>query len=343
MSLMVARVFVNGFGTIGKRVAIAVMKQGDMKLLGVGKRTPDFKTIIAEKLNIPIFVENEEQERKFEELGFKIAGQVNEALEEADIVVDASPEGMGEKNKAIYQQYNKRAIFQGGEKASIAEVSFVAQVNYEKALGKKYIRVVSCNTTALARVIHALRNLAEIKRVRTLLIRRAADPWETKKGPINAIVPTFQIPSHHAPDVKTVLGELDILSIAVVVPTTLMHLHVLNVEFEGNVSEEDVLNAMEEAPRILVIPVDLELDSTASIIEFARDLGRPRNDLYEVAVFDKSLKVANGELWMSYAVHQEAIVVPENIDAIRSALKLAISADESIRKTDDSLGILRRL
>lgn len=340
---MPAKVFVNGFGTIGKRVAMAVMKQKDMKLLGVGKRTPDFKTIVAERLNVPIFVENEKQEREFENRGFKIAGYINEALKEADIVVDASPEGIGEKNKAMYQQYRRKAIFQGGEKESVAEVSFVAQVNYEKALGKDYIRVVSCNTTALVRVLHAIRSIAKIRRARVLLVRRAADPWEVKKGPINAIVPTLQIPSHHAPDAKTVLGEIDVTSLSVVVPTTLMHLHILNVEFEGSVSEEDVFSALEEAPRILVIPADLGLDSTASVIEFARDLGRPRNDLYEVAVFDKSIRVVNGELWISYAVHQEAIVVPENIDAIRASLKLAATADESIRMTDESLGLLRRL
>jgi glyceraldehyde-3-phosphate dehydrogenase (NAD(P)) len=39
-----------------------------------------------------------------------------------------------------------------------------------------------------------------------------------------------------------------------------------------------------------------------------------------------------------YAVHQESIVVPENIDAIRASLNLA-SAEDSIKITNTSLNI----
>ncbi len=340
---MVVKVFVNGFGTIGKRIAMAVMRQDDMKLIGIGKRTPDFKALVANKLGIPIFVENEDEAKNFEEKGLKVVGFVEDAIREADIIVDAAPKGIGKKNKGIYQQHGKKAIFQGGEEESVAEVSFVAQVNYDKALGKDYIRVVSCNTTAISRVIHTLRSLSPIEKVRVVLVRRAADPWEVKKGPINAVIPTLKIPSHHAPDAKTVLGDIDIVSFAVVVPTTIMHLHVLNVKFKEQVSESDIWNALEEAPRIILVPTNLKLDSTAALIELARDLGRPRNDLYEVMVFDKSIRIIDGELWMSYAVHQEAIVVPENIDAIRAAMNLTDNPEESIRKTDTSLGVLKRL
>ncbi|HII95084.1 MAG TPA: glyceraldehyde-3-phosphate dehydrogenase, partial [Candidatus Methanofastidiosum sp.] len=35
-------VFINGYGTVGKRVADAVALQKDMKIIGVSKRTPDF-------------------------------------------------------------------------------------------------------------------------------------------------------------------------------------------------------------------------------------------------------------------------------------------------------------
>jgi len=340
---MVVKVFINGFGTIGKRVAFAVMKQDDMKLIGIAKRTPDYKALVANKVGIPIFVENEDMGKKFEEHGIKVAGLIEDAIKEADIVVDAAPKGIGKKNKEVYQENGKKAIFQGGEDESIAEVSFVAQVNYEKALGKKYLRVVSCNTTGLSRVIHTLRSVAPVKSARVILIRRAADPWEVKKGPINAIVPSLKIPSHHAPDAKTVLGDLDIMSFAVVVPTTIMHLHILNVRFEGNVSEDDIRQALEDAPRIVVVPADLKLDSTAALIELARDLGRLRNDLYEVMVFDRSIRAFDNELWICYAVHQEAIVVPENIDAIRAAMRIIEEPERSIKKTDESLGIIRRL
>ena len=37
------RVAVNGYGTIGKRVATAVCKQDDMELVGVTKTRPNFE------------------------------------------------------------------------------------------------------------------------------------------------------------------------------------------------------------------------------------------------------------------------------------------------------------
>ena len=72
-------------------------------------------------------------------------------------------------------------------------------------------------------------------------------------------------------------------------------------------------------------------------------MGRSRNDLYEVMVFDDSIKVYDNELWLKYAVHQEAIVVPENIDAIRAAMCIFDDPIKSIEKTDSSLGIMRKL
>ena len=70
-------------------------------------------------------------------------------VSEADIVIDATPEDVGSENKKMYETLGKKAIFQGGEEHEIAGTSFVAQCNFDEAIGKKYVRVVSCNTTAL--------------------------------------------------------------------------------------------------------------------------------------------------------------------------------------------------
>ncbi|NAZ38811.1 MAG: hypothetical protein GU345_02115 [Acidilobus sp.] len=41
-----------------------------------------------------------------------------------------------------------------------------------------------------------------------------------------------------------------------------------------------------------------------------------------------------------YAVHQESVVVPENVDAIRAVMSAA-SREETVRLTDSTLGIMR--
>ena len=80
--------------------------------------------------------------------------------------------------------------------------------------------------------------------------------------------------------------------------------------------------------------------STAQIMEIARDLGRSRSDLYEVALWEDGVHVVDGtQLYYFQAVHQESDVVPENIDAVRALLELEKDAHRSIAKTDRSLGI----
>ena len=281
--------------------------------------------------------------QEFEEVGLKVKGTVVEGIESADIVIDATPKGVGIKNMEIYRNNGKKAILQGGEPHDIVEVSFVAQANYVEALGKNYVRVVSCNTTAMSRVLVELMKVGKIEKVRGVIVRRAADPWEIKRGPIDAIVPSLKIPSHHAPDVKTVIKNLDITTLAVVVPTTRMHLHILNIEFASDIDRDAISEALISAPRIVLLSKKLGIDSTATTIELARDLGRKRNDLYEVIVFEDSVRVLDREVWMMYAVHQEAIVVPENIDAVRAMFGMYDDAMKSIEKTDRSLGIMSRL
>ena len=82
--------------------------------------------------------------------------------------------------------------------------------------------------------------------------------------------------------------------------------------------------------------------STAQIMELARDLGRARSDLYEIAVWEDGVHVVDGtHLYYFQAVHQESDVVPENVDAIRALLELERDGRKSIGLTDRALGIGR--
>ncbi|MGA2876220.1 MAG: glyceraldehyde-3-phosphate dehydrogenase, partial [Nitrososphaerales archaeon] len=78
--------------------------------------------------------------------------------------------------------------------------------------------------------------------------------------------------------------------------------------------------------------------STANIIDLAREMGRPRNDIYESVVWRDSVKVIGNEIYFFMAIHQESIVTPENIDAIR-ALYGKNEKSESIAMTNKTLGI----
>jgi glyceraldehyde-3-phosphate dehydrogenase (NAD(P)) len=79
-------------------------------------------------------------------------------------------------------------------------------------------------------------------------------------------------------------------------------------------------------------------NATADFAEFFREL-RSREDMFEVAVSEQSVAVNDGYVVLAYVVHQESVVVPENIDAVR-ALATDVPSVESVRMTDSSLGVL---
>lgn len=334
------RVGVVGYGTIGRRLASAVLRQDDMALVGVVKETPDYRARLALQRGIRLYAVNEEGARAFEKRGMAVAGTLEDLLGQVDVCLDASPEGIGAENRRLYESKGVRAVFQGGEEPEVADLSFVAQCNYERARGARFVRVVSCNTTALCRALHAIDGAFGIERAVAVLARRAADPHETSKGPIDAIVPDpVSIPSHHAQDVRTVLQNLNIVTMALKVPTTHMHAHSIMVDLKREASAQQVAERLASSPRLLVVSSSEGFKSTAHLIDYARELGRERGDLYEAVIWGDSLHVEGRRLFFFMAIHQEAIVAPENIDAIRAMLNLVDGA-ASMAKTDRSLGIL---
>lgn len=339
-------VLVNGFGTIGKRVAHAIKLQDDIKLVGISTRSPSpaVKIALSEKSalhGIDLYAINQESLEAMKKEGLEVRGTLEEVLKsgKVDIVIDCSPEGVGAQNKKnIYEKYGVKAVFQGGEKSDVAEVSFNSFYNYEEAFDKKYVRVPSCNTTGLIRTLSAIERKIPIEYVFVALVRRAADPHEYTKGPINAIEFDKHVPSHHAIDVKTVMKNLNIFSMAVKVPTTLAHVHVVDILAKRETSVEEVVNAFKEHSRIILLDSKDYL-ATSTIIERFRDLFRPRNDMYEVAVINGLINVEKNRIRYLQVVHQEAIVIPENVDAIRAMTGIEKNKWKSIEKTNKSLGI----
>jgi glyceraldehyde-3-phosphate dehydrogenase (NAD(P)) len=336
------KVALNGYGTIGKRVADAVMRQDDMTLIGIAKTKPDYEAYVAFKKGYPIYaVDPAKSESKFKSAGLSIVGSNKEMIKKADIIVDCAPEGIGEENKKLYEELGKPAIFQGGEEHEVAGTSFNAAANYGEAIGKKYVRVVSCNTTGLCRVIYAMDKAFGIKKVRVVLVRRGGDPNDIKRGPINAIVPDpIHLPSHHGPDVQTVMPHIKIDTAAFKVPTTLMHMHYVNMDLKKVPAKEEIIAAMKQWPRLWLIPSWMTIKSTGDVIEFGRELGRPRSDVMENAIWEESISIdADGELNLFQGIHQESDVVPENVDCIRAMTGIEKDGMKSMAKTNKAMGI----
>ena len=330
------KVGINAYGTIGKRVAEAITKQDDMQVTGVIKAHPNYMSYVASK-RFKLFVPDNSALKAFENSGIKVEGTLENLMDDSELIIDSTPEGMGEEYKKIYEKKRIKAIFQGGEDHELTNLSFNAYANFKEAWGKDFVRVVSCNTTGLIRTLFPLTEYGSIK-VRANLVRRATDPDDYQKGPINSIVPELKIPSHHGPDVASVIKGLDIQTMAVKVPTTLMHLHFVNVTFPKEVKTEEFIEKWKKYRRIAFVSGKDGVKSTSQLMDIARETGRERSDLYEIMLWKDSVSVKGNELFYYQAVHQESDVVPENIDAIRSMFQLKEKQD-SIDRTDKTLRI----
>lgn len=335
------RVGVNGYGVIGKRVADAVRAQPDMRLIGVGDVTTDYRIRTAGVLGLPVFASLAERASAMRAAGVTVAGTLDDLLGGVDVIVDCTPKGIGAKNLGRYRAAGVKAILQGGEKHEVTGHSFVAEANYASAIGRDATRVVSCNTTATVRTLGALRQAGLLQKARGVLIRRATDPWEADhSGVMNTVVPEAQIPSHQGPDAQTVLPDLDVITVAAKAAHTQCHLHYWIVELTRAASREEVLVAFRATPRIAFVRMQDGVVALNSTVELMRDLGRPRGDLWEVALWEDVLAVHGREAIYTYQVFNEAIVVPETVDAIRALAGRADGAT-SIALTDRALGMRR--
>ena len=338
------KVALNGYGVIGKRIADAVMAQDDMTLVGVCDVVTDWRIKIALAKNYPVYASTTEAYTAMKNAGIPVAGTLEDLLKVADIICDATPKKVAVANAEMYKKAGVKSIFQGGEKHSLTGHSFVAQANYETAIGRSSTRVVSCNTTSIVRVFGALKKAGLLKRAHGVLVRRATDPWESDStGIMNTVVHETVIPSHQTEDAQTVIPDLDLTTVAIKVPETLSHFHTWRVELTKVVSKEEILKVLGNTPRVIFLKENDGLKALNHTTELMSDMGRPRGDMWEVAIWADSLNVQGTDLYFNYQVYNQAIVVPETIDAIRALTGIEKDGMASINKTNKALGILQGL
>jgi glyceraldehyde-3-phosphate dehydrogenase (NAD(P)) len=333
------KVGINGYGTIGKRVADAVAAQPDMELVGVAKTRPNFEAEVAVEKGYPLYAAVEERRELFDEAGIDVAGPVEDLVAASDVVVDACPSGIGEANKPMYEEHDTPALYQGGEDDDMVDASFNARSNFQEVADADHVRVVSCNTTGLSRLLAPLIENYGVEKARVTLVRRGGDPGQSSRGPINDILPNpVTLPSHHGPDVNTIFPGLSIDTLGLKVPATLMHTHSVNVQLEEMPTADEVRELLAEESRLFLIPPDYDIDGAGKLKEFAMDRGRPRGDIWENCVWGESISVEDDDLYLFQAIHQESDVVPENVDAIRAVLSEADAA-ESIATTNEAMDV----
>lgn len=333
-------VLVNGYGTIGAKAAAAARKSGFFVMATARSVKVDSRDAYLK--DYPIVLSDTKNAADFEKNGMQVAGGINEVLDIVDFVIDGTPAKVGAENiKNLYSKFpNLRVILEGGEKAAPGIASFSSGTNYWMVRDSKIVRVVSCNTTGMARTFGEVAKQLKQLAITNLLMRRAADPGD-EKGENPDGVSLLPV-SHHGDDLRAVLSReananiVSLRTTAVVTPTTHFHVHSGTIKGPGLTAAK--------------VQAILKAQSRVALVQF------PGGELKTPVLFDifnSMIKDANhpfivvaqveesgnpDEVAITIAVPQESNVVPENVNALHAMAGLA-GKDAAIRLVDEVLNI----
>lgn len=334
------KVGVAGYGVIGQRLADGVARQGDMELVGVADIAPtiSIRALYEKGMPYSLYLVDGANKADFDKYHIPVSGSFEDLIDKVDIMLDSSPGGVGAKNKELYVKKGVKAIFQGGEKNSVADVFFHGYANYEKGLGADYLKLTSCNTTGLIRSVDCLDRAYGIEKVAITIIRRVADPGDYHRGLTNALQ-IDKAPSHQAVDLMTIMPHVQATGILVHTPIT--HGHIITVVATGKqkITKEMALEAFKKHDRIRIVNIDEGFKGNASLFRYARDLGNPRGDMYEIALWEDSIVESGNDIMYAINIPQEAVTIPETMDGIRAAMKMQPDSASATKVTNDYLGL----
>ena len=334
------KVGVAGFGVIGQRLADGVALQEDMELVGVADVAPTLavRALVERGMPYDLYAAVPGAVEVLTEAGVPVTGTFDELLDKVDIMLDATSAGIGAKNKQLYQAHGLKAVFQGGEAGEVADVFFHGYANYDNGVGADYLKLTSCNTTGLIRAVDCLDKMAGIKKVAITIIRRVADPGDTFRGLVDLLL-IEPIPNHQAVDLMNIMPHVDATGLLVHTPVTHGHIITLVATPKRKVTKEEVVDAFRAHPRIRVVKIAEGFDSNTAMFNYGRMLGKPRGDLYEIAVFEETIGFSGDDIMFAINIPQESVVVPETMDAIRAAMPMETDGAQAVMLTNDYLGM----
>ena len=331
---MLKKVFVNGYGSIGSRIVQFIKDDPEIQILGIGKHSPDTKVDEAVSNGFQVYVPKSKED-DFKK--FTIAGNIENILDECDLVIDAAPSGVGFKNKMdLYEPKNLMAIYQGGESIigenAVSNLLFNSRVNYLDAFEKRHVMQGSCNVTGMGKILEPLRKKygSKIKRFDVTLVRRWADIEQTDKPVIDTIELT-QSP-HHGDDVKSYFGKDSPLFVrAIKVPTRQMHLHIMDIRFDGNApSSNEIHDLFQDEFGVAVL---WTANGTRDIREFANTMNFSFKDTNMVHIHANMTVSIDDTIQIMYSDDQTGIVIPEN-HMLMQAMLFKKPFEESLTHTE---------
>ncbi len=315
------KLFINGYGNIGRRLATAFNLDSQVDLVGIAKYKADERAKEAILKGYNIFIP-QSLEQEFKNNKMEFTGFIEEAIKKSDIVIDASKEGLGFNNKQkFYLPMKKRAIFQGGEdregKYSVADIIHNSRVNYDKVVDKSYVIQGSCNVSGMGRVIQPLIDHFgdRITRYDVTLIRRWADLEDLTE--VKDSIQWDKNP-HHQDDVQNFIPDIKLFVDAYKVPSRMMHLHQMSIRFRDKTpTKNEILEIFSKEFGVAILS---GAKGTAEIRKKALDMGFAHGDTNMIHIHEEVIKTQDDVLKISYSDDQTGMVIPENHLLVQSLM-----------------------
>ena len=332
------KVGIAGYGVIGQRLADGIQRQEDMQLIGVADVAPTLPVRALKESGMPynLFCAVPDLVKNLEDADIPVSGMFEDLLSQVDVMLDASPGGVGAKNKELYIKHGVKSIFQGGEKDEIADVFFHGYANYEKGLNKNCLKLTSCNTTGLIRAVDSLDRAVGIEKIAITIIRRIADPGDTHRGAVDLLL-MEPIPNHQAVDLMTIMPHVNATGLLVHTPVTHGHIITIVATPKKKVTKEQVIEEFKNHPRIRLVRIADGFNSNTSLFQYGRFLGNRRGDLYEIAVFEETIGFSGDDIMFAINIPQESVTIPESIDAVRACMGMQTDRIEAVGLTNKYL------
>jgi glyceraldehyde-3-phosphate dehydrogenase (NAD(P)) len=256
-----SRVHIQGAGTIGAPLAY-LLADRDTEL-GLDRVT--FTKHTPRRSDAPIvdrvreagaeFVVDEERTDDFDEAGFDVDGALDGTVEEATVVVEATPSGIALDRKPDYETMDGPEGFlaQGSEAGFGTPFALGVNNDVLDRVDDRFVHVVSCNTHNISALTRALADHGDgLDRGRVVCIRRATDVGDHASGPLAPKLALHDADegTHHAEDVVDLYGttgrELDLFSSAIKIPTQFMHTIWFQFDLDEELGREDAIDRFED-------------------------------------------------------------------------------------------------
>lgn len=336
------KLFINGYGNIGRRLATAISLDRDINLIGVAKYSADERAKEAISNGYKVFIP-QSLEKDFINKKLEFDGYIEEAIERSDIVIDASKEGLGFKNKQkFYLPMKKMAVFQGGEdrqgKYSVADIIHNSRVNYDKIADEPYVIQGSCNVSGMGRIMQPLIEKFgnRIRRFDVTLIRRWADLEDSKE--VKDSIEWDKNP-HHQDDVKSFLPTVNLYVESYKAPSRMMHLHQMFVRFKTRApSKDEIITCLENEFGISFLT---SARGTADVRKKALEMGFVHGDTNMVHIHQEVMRSQDDILKILYSDDQTGMVIPENHLLIQSMI-FKRSKEKALQNTDKIFQISKK-